>query len=40
VLLNATGRRPRTFDFGLESIGITGEGQPLKTDASLAVSTS
>jgi pyruvate/2-oxoglutarate dehydrogenase complex dihydrolipoamide dehydrogenase (E3) component len=40
VLLNATGRRPRTFDFGLESIGITGEGLPLQTDASLAVPTS
>ena len=40
VLLNATGRRPRTFDFGLESIGLTGEGQPLKTNASLAVATS
>jgi dihydrolipoamide dehydrogenase len=40
VLLNATGRKPRTFDFGLESIGLTGEGQPLKTDASLAVPTS
>lgn len=37
VLLNATGRRPRTFDLGLESIGLTGEGQPLKTDARLAV---
>jgi dihydrolipoamide dehydrogenase len=40
VLLNATGRTPRTVDFGLESIGITGEGQPLKTDTSLSVSTS
>jgi len=39
VLLNATGRLPRTFDFGLESVGLTGEGQPLKTDPSLAVST-
>jgi pyruvate/2-oxoglutarate dehydrogenase complex dihydrolipoamide dehydrogenase (E3) component len=37
VLLNATGRRPRTHDFGLESIGLTGEGTPLQTDASLAV---
>jgi pyruvate/2-oxoglutarate dehydrogenase complex dihydrolipoamide dehydrogenase (E3) component len=40
VLLNATGRKPRTHDFGLESIGLTGEGQPLKTDATLAVPTS
>jgi pyruvate/2-oxoglutarate dehydrogenase complex dihydrolipoamide dehydrogenase (E3) component len=40
VLLNATGRLPRTFDFGLESIGLTGDGQPLQTDASLAVPTS
>ncbi|KAF2416032.1 FAD/NAD(P)-binding domain-containing protein [Tothia fuscella] len=39
VLLNATGRRPRTFDFGLESIGLTGEGQPLRTNASFAVPT-
>jgi pyruvate/2-oxoglutarate dehydrogenase complex dihydrolipoamide dehydrogenase (E3) component len=37
VVLIAAGRRPRTYDFGLESIGVTGEGQPLKTDASLAV---
>lgn len=40
VLLNATGRRPRTFDLGLDSIGLTGEGQPLKTDARFAVPTS
>ena len=40
VLMVATGRRPRTIDFGLESIGLTGEGQPLQTDASLAVPTS
>ncbi|EPE28510.1 FAD/NAD(P)-binding protein [Glarea lozoyensis ATCC 20868] len=40
VLLNATGRRPRTFDFGLDSIGLVGEGQPLKTNASLAVAIS
>jgi pyruvate/2-oxoglutarate dehydrogenase complex dihydrolipoamide dehydrogenase (E3) component len=40
VLLNATGRKPRTYDFGLESIGLTGEGQRLETDASLAVPTS
>ncbi|EED23224.1 mercuric reductase, putative [Talaromyces stipitatus ATCC 10500] len=39
VLLNATGRSPRTFDLGLDSIGLTGEGQPLKTDARLAVPT-
>lgn len=37
VILNATGRMPRTYDFGLESIGLTGEGQALKTDATLAV---
>jgi pyruvate/2-oxoglutarate dehydrogenase complex dihydrolipoamide dehydrogenase (E3) component len=37
VLLNAIGRRPRTHDFGLESIGLPGEGEPLKTDATLAV---
>ena len=37
VILNATGRRPRTYDLGLESIGLTGEGAPLETDASLAV---
>jgi dihydrolipoamide dehydrogenase len=40
VLLNATGRRPRTFDLGLESIGLPGEGHPMKTDASFAVPTS
>lgn len=40
VLLNATGRKPRTFDLGLDSIGLTGEGQSLKTNASLAVTTS
>lgn len=37
VLLNVTGRKPRTFDMGLESIGLTGEGKPLGTDASFAV---
>ncbi|KAH7109596.1 hypothetical protein B0J11DRAFT_601456 [Dendryphion nanum] len=37
VILNATGRRPRTHDFGLESIGLVGEGAPLETDASFAV---
>ena len=37
VLLNATGRRPRTYDFGLDTIGLAGDGQPLKTDAALAV---
>ncbi|KAG4424414.1 hypothetical protein IFR04_002470 [Cadophora malorum] len=37
VLLNVTGRRPRTFDLGLESIGLVGEGQPLEIDASFAV---
>ncbi|CZT42311.1 uncharacterized protein RSE6_02176 [Rhynchosporium secalis] len=37
VLLNVTGRRPRTFDLGVESIGLAGEGKPLKTDASFAV---
>jgi dihydrolipoamide dehydrogenase len=37
VLLNATGRRPRTHDFGLDTIGLAGDGQPLKTDAALAV---
>ena len=40
VLLNATGRKPRTFDLGLENIGLPGEGQSLKTNTSLAVSTS
>lgn len=40
VLLNVTGRRPRTFDLGLESIGLAGNGQPLKTDASFAVPVS
>ena len=37
VLLNATGRMPRTYDFGLDNIGLIGDGQPLKTDATLAV---
>ncbi|KAL2063826.1 hypothetical protein VTL71DRAFT_5631 [Oculimacula yallundae] len=37
VLLNVTGRRPRTFDFGLETIGLAGQGKPLDTDASFAV---
>jgi dihydrolipoamide dehydrogenase len=37
VLLNATGRRPRTYDFGLDSIGIAGEGEPLATKPTLAV---
>jgi len=40
VILNATGRRPRTYDFGLESIGLTTEGEPLETDATLAVPVS
>lgn len=39
VLLNATGRRPRTFDLGLESIGLPGEGKSLPTNASFAVPT-
>jgi dihydrolipoamide dehydrogenase len=38
--LKATGRRLRVFDFGIESIGLIGEGQTLQTDASLAVLTS
>lgn len=38
VLLNATGRRPRTYDFGLETIGLVGEGRALETNSSLAVS--
>ncbi|KAF1807927.1 FAD/NAD(P)-binding domain-containing protein [Eremomyces bilateralis CBS 781.70] len=37
VLLNATGRKPRTYDFGLDTIGLTGEGEPLQTNKSLAV---
>src|SRR6185295_7630481 len=37
VILNATGRRPRTYDFGLDTIGLTGEGAPLETNATLAV---
>ena len=40
VLLNVTGRRARTFDLGLESIGLGGEGQPMETDASFAVPVS
>ncbi|CAI6339962.1 unnamed protein product [Periconia digitata] len=39
VLMNAVGRRPRTHDFGLETVGLAGGGLPLKTDASLAVQT-
>lgn len=38
VLLNTTGRRPRTHDFGLETVGLAGDGKPLKTDAAFAVS--
>ncbi|KAF2729031.1 FAD/NAD(P)-binding domain-containing protein [Polyplosphaeria fusca] len=37
VILNAVGRKPRTFDFGLDTISIQGEGAPLKVDASMAV---
>lgn len=37
VLLNATGRRARTYDFGLENISLEGEGKPLPTNASFAV---
>jgi pyruvate/2-oxoglutarate dehydrogenase complex dihydrolipoamide dehydrogenase (E3) component len=39
TLLNATGRRPRTYDLGLESIGISGDGKALPTNASFAVPT-
>lgn len=37
VILNAMGRRPRTYDLGLESIGLPGNGEPLITDPSLSV---
>ncbi|KAF3031630.1 hypothetical protein E8E12_002046 [Didymella heteroderae] len=37
VILNAAGRRPRTYDIGLESIGLAGEGKPLETVATMAV---
>lgn len=37
VVLNAIGRRPRTFDLGLDTIGIKGGGAALVTDASLSV---
>lgn len=37
VILNAVGRKPRTFDFGLDTIGLQGEGAPLKVDTSMAV---
>ncbi|PVH94527.1 FAD/NAD(P)-binding domain-containing protein [Periconia macrospinosa] len=37
VILNATGRKPRTFDLGLDTIGLPGEGAPLEVDASMAV---
>ena len=36
VLLNATGRKPRTFDLGLENIGLPGDGAPISTDSSFA----
>jgi dihydrolipoamide dehydrogenase len=37
VLLTATGRKSRTFDFGLDTVGIQGEGKALETNSSLAV---
>lgn len=39
VLLNATGRKPRTFDMGLDTIGLPGEGAAIETNTSF-VSTS
>ena len=37
VILNAAGRKPRTFDFGLETVGLEGEGAAMPTDDSFAV---